>query len=333
VPPLPTKTTMVQLLSSIIHKILVFTRRWWWVFALVLVNLVLAVIFPPDYLLLRKMSQHAVQITLAFFVLAILLLILKQTRLMMTSFLCCAALCLHLRSSIGDNEVDRFKYAAATSEVKLRFTQFNTTATDGDYETNIARIIAENPDVISVQEVTPDWDGVLHEMLSEKYPYNRSFRRIDVYGLAVYSKRPFARIDTFHIDKIPNIVGSISIDSLHPDVFFVISHTPPPSDGYTTIRKYMKRVAARIQHINAPIITLADYNVVPWSSEVQEFRETTQLIEGRRSYAPNAPTPTDYILYSKHFNCLQFNALKDSSNASIGVQGDYQFRSDFRALE
>ena len=324
---------MVQLLRTQIHKILVVTRRRWWIFAFLLANSALAVMFPPDHSLLRFGSQHAVQITLAYFVGAIVLLILKQTRLMMVAFLCCAMLCLHLRSGIGDNEKDRFEYATQTSEAKLRFIQFNTSATDGDYETNIKRIAAENPDIISIQEVTPDWDEALRDLLTKQYPYSRSFRRIDFYGLAIYSKRPFSRIDTFEIDKIPNIIGSIAIDSLHPDVFFVSSHTPPPSDGYTAIRNYLERVAQRVRHINAPLIAIGDYHAVPWSSELQAFRQTTHLIEGRRSYAANAPTPTDYILYSKHFNCLHFEALKDSSNAPIGVQGDYQFRPDFRAMQ
>jgi endonuclease/exonuclease/phosphatase (EEP) superfamily protein YafD len=324
---------MVQFLRTHLHKILVFTRQRWWIFALFLGNIALAVMFPPDHWFLRLGSQYAVQLTLAYFVLSILLLILKQTKLMMFSFICCALLCLHLRSGIGTTEKDRFEYAALTSEAKLRFIQFNTSATDGDYETNIKRIAAENPDIISVQEVTPDWDEALRDILAAQYPYSRSFRRIDFYGLAIYSKRPFSRIDTFEIDKIPNIVGSIAIDSLHPDVFFVASHTPPPSDGYTAIRNYLARVAQRIQHINAPIIALGDYHVVPWSSELQAFRQKTALIEGRRSYAPNAPTPTDYILYSKQFNCLSFEALKDSSNAPIGVKGEYQFRPDFRAMK
>jgi endonuclease/exonuclease/phosphatase (EEP) superfamily protein YafD len=298
-----------------------------------LVNIALATMFPPDNALLRFGSKHAVPIMFAYFVGSIALMILKQKRLMMVSFACCAMLCLHLRSAIGDTEKDRFEYAKPTAEARLDILQFNTSATDGDYEANINHVLAQNPDIIAVQEVTPDWHQALNSLLEEKYPHSRSFRRIDFYGLAIFSKRPFSRIDTFEIDKIPNIICSVQIDSLHPDVFFVLSHAPPPSDGYTSIRSFLDKIALRIQNISAPLCTVGEYHVVPWSSELQRFRQSTHLTEGRRKYIPNAPTPTDYILYSKQFNCLNFSTFNDTLGLPIGVQGSYQFRTDFRVLE
>ena len=110
--------------------------------------------------------------------------------------------------------------------------------------------------------------------ISESYPFSKTVVRIDFHGLAVYSKHPFVRIDTFHFEEIPNIIGSIEVDSTHGEVFFVTSHTEPPVNqaAKKRINEHMGVVASIVSKLNAPVFTMGDYNVVPWSPELQAFR-------------------------------------------------------------
>lgn len=308
-------------------RLLTLLRKFWWLPAILIINATLAAMFPPDSPLFRSLARHAVYVMFAFFALSLLLLVLKQTRLMITSFLCCATLCLYLQRSAGSQEF-RYGYTAPNNERRLRLVHFATSNTDGDYSTNIKSIIAEKPDIISVQEVTPDWDEALQRLLEKDYPNYRTFKRIDNYGIAIFSKYPLNRIDTFETNHVPNIIGSIRVDSLYPDVFFVASQTVPPinTTSYAAIRYHLSRIAASVRAIDAPILTFGNYNCVPWSSEIQRFRDETNLSDGHRYFSPDAPSPTDFIFFSSHFNCLSFEPLKDKNREVIGIWGDYQFK-------
>ena len=310
-------------------RLLVYLRRFWWLPAIILVCGVPATMFPPEVTYFRWAAKYAVQIMLLYFALSLVFLVLRQHKLMFVGFICCATLCLYLRRSMGSDDVSRIAFAAETKEVKLSIAHFNTSATDGDIEKNIKAVLRTKPDIISIQELTPEWDEALRTLLAPRYPYFRSFRQIDYSGLALYSRYPFARIDTFQIDHVPNIVSSIRIDSMHPDVFLAATHTPPPTSGYTIIRQHLERIAQQISPINEPMLTFGDYNVVPWSSEIQAFRSKTGMSDGRRYFAPNSPTPTDFIFFSRHFNCLSFDPMTVDGEV-IGCTGRYQFKSDFR---
>ncbi|MEY4927278.1 MAG: hypothetical protein RI894_1714 [Bacteroidota bacterium] len=309
-------------------RLFILLRKFWWFPAIIFANLTLAVMYPPDWAIFRAFAGHAVYIMFAFFALAIGFLMLQQTRLMVTSFLCCATLCLHLQQSAGSQEF-RYGYTQPNNERRLRIVHFSTTNTDGDYTRNIKEIVAAKPDIISVQEVTPDWDDALQTLLEKDYPNSRSFKRIDNYGIAIFSKYPLNRIDTFETNHVPNIIGSIRVDSLYPDVFFVASQTVPAltANSYETIRHHLSCIAARVKNINAPIITFGNYYCVPWSSEIQSFRDDTNLSDGHRYFSPDAPSPTDFIFFSHHFNCLSFEPLKDKNKEVIGIWGDYQFKT------
>ena len=102
---------------------------------------------------------------------------------------------------------------------------------------------------------------------------------------------------------------------------------PVNTDAYGQIREQLEGVAQRVNIINAPMIAFGDYNVVPWSSEMSLFREKTGLSDGRREFSLGG-IPNDYILFSKHFNCLEFKNIKDTSGTAIGILGNYQLKSD-----
>ena len=160
-----------MLIRKPITKLLVRARQWWWIGALLLINGALATLYPPDGTFFRWASQHAVQIMLCYLGLGLLLLLLRQRRLMFVSFACCAVICMYLRRTIGAEDAFRFQYAKPTQEKTIKFAHFNTGSTDGDFERVMQTLLKQNPDVISIQEVTPDWDAALRALLATKYPH------------------------------------------------------------------------------------------------------------------------------------------------------------------
>jgi len=56
----------------------------------------------------------------------------------------------------------------------------------------IAEILAAKPDVLFLQEYTPAWHQAMQRRLAGDYPYESHVARDDSFGIALYSRTPFA---------------------------------------------------------------------------------------------------------------------------------------------
>ncbi len=252
---------------------------------------------------------------------------------MFTSFAACAGLCLFLKYTTNSE----LALAQPTNDVAIDVAHFNVSATD-DYQFIIDEILNSHADLISLQEVTPDWDMVLRENLNEVYPYSKTVVRADPFGLAVYSKLPFNSVDTFVCAGVPNIVGTIALSGSSQEICFITSHALPPfyTSDYKRLRKHLHRIASYSNESSCPVLTIGDYNAVPWSYEIQDFRSVANLMDSRRGFFPNPngsfsifKLPSDHIFYSNQLECIYFEDMEHIDAGHIGVRGAYQFNADY----
>ena len=294
----------------------------------------LVCIFTPNYLLFKWGASFAVQIMFVYLLLALLFLVLNQSKLMLTSFACCAGLAFFLKHTTNSNLIP----AARTSEDNVTVAHFNLSAS-ADYESTIDAILASDSDILSLQEVTPDWNILLKDALKEYFPHSRTIVRIDPYGIAVYSKYPMQSLDTFSVNNIPNIIGSIRAKGVGKHVYFISSVTKPPfsSKTYEDLKQQFDKISYYVKTLKSPVLTIGDYNVVSWSNEIQHFREKSHLKDSRRGFLPSYPTgyfsffsiPVDHIFYSPDLECTDFKTITSSSSEHLGIQGTFQFISNF----
>ena len=286
-------------------------------------------IFTPNYFLFKMGSQFAVQIMIGYLLLAMMFLFFRQSQLMFTSFACCAGLCLFLKYS--SNPI--LSAPTANSTERISVAHFNLSASNEDYTKTIQRIIETDADIISLQEVNPDWNFVLQESLSELYPHSNSIVRFDPYGIAVYSKFEFQQLDTFFYEDIPNLTGTIKAEGNGKEFQFIASHTTPPlyQSAYDRMKQHLLEISKYANKIESPIITFGDYNAPPWWAEIQQLKEAANLKDSRRSasygFADIFQNPVDYIFYSDHLTCLKFEPIKDEDATHLGIKGVYQFNS------
>ncbi|MEM8908037.1 MAG: endonuclease/exonuclease/phosphatase family protein [Bacteroidota bacterium] len=286
-------------------------------------------IFTPNYFLFKMGASFAVHIMIGYLLLAMVFLFFRQPQLMFTSFACCAGLCLFLKHSSNAE----LALPPQTSDKVVKVAHFNMSASDEDYDQTIASILATNADLISVQEVTPDWHELLKTALQEQYPHSNAIVRFDPFGIAVYSKYPFQQIDTLFHEDIPSLVGTIQTEGEGSAVHFISAHTTPPlfSSAYNKMKAHLTMLGQYAQHIDLPIITLGDFHAPPWWGEIQELKEVAQLQDSRRSatysFSDVFQNPVDYILYSTELTCIDFRAVLSNSN-HLGIQGVYQFHSN-----
>ncbi len=287
-------------------------------------------IFAPNYYLFKMGTRFAIQIMLGYLLLGLVFLLMKQSKLMFTSFACCAGLCMFLKYSSNTD----FRLPVPTSDLVIKAAHFNLSGSNEDYQSTIHTILSADAEIVSIQEVTPDWAAILEDSLRQVYPFSRSVIRFDPYGLAIYSKYPFEMTDTFLFEDIPNLVGCVRPPGVVRPIYFISSHTTPPlySTAFERLRGHLKKIANYAKDLSAPVITMGDYNAPPWWTEIQHMKDFAQLNDSRRSVESGwmhvFQNPVDYIFYSKHFTCVGFENINTASSSHLGIKGVYEIKPD-----
>ncbi len=297
----------------------------------------LCVMFTPNYLFFKIGSNFAVHIMLGYLLLGLVFLILRQPKLTFTSFLCCAGLCLFLK--FYSNWDWTLPQATDESQPTVRVAHFNIANSVESYEATMRSILEVDADVLSFQEVTPDWDASFRKWLNEKYPHSTSVVRFDPYGLAIYSKRPILSTDTFYYNDIPNL-DVVLQGPKKQELFRVISSyaTPPLyNQALAHLKTHMSIIANKVNQSDVPVFTVGDYNAPPWWEEIRLLLKWGALSDSR-SCAPQGleqllQHPVDYILHTDHYKCLSFGPTANSLYGHLGIQAVFQLNTDLRHVQ
>ncbi len=285
-----------------------------------LVILTIFAIYTPNQFIFKQLSKYGVQLMFGCLVLGLSFLTLRDAKSMWVSLACCGVLCLHLRT--------REPFYPIQYGTFFKIAHINL-GNSSDYEKTVDAILDSHADIISLDDLDPDWDYILKEKLRDVYPYEKTIISLGVYNPAVYSKYPFIEMDTFHYKEAPNIHGCIEIEN--QKVHFITSAMMPPVDmnAYDEIKKHLLKIANVASKLNAPVLTLGDYNVVTHSSEMSTFRTKGNLTDSRRSQSLISESPVDYILYSNQLECTDFITINENQNNKIGILGTYQFNRGY----
>lgn len=291
-------------------------------------------VLQPNYYFLQTSINYAQYILIGELILGVVFLLLRQPSLTFVTFGCCALLCLFLKFNTNTSA----KIFPITDQPKFTVAHFNLANGDPEPEITFSTMQQCDADLISIQEVTPLWDSLLHSNLVHLYPYFYRMVDIGLYGMSVYSRQPIVALDTFYYQDIPNIIGQVSVSDVNQKLIsFIMSHTMPAlsSDTYGHLQKHLKLIASKCARIRQPLITLGQYNAVTWSNEIQNFREQSRLLDSRQlprtqlngSILPFFDIPEDYIFYSRHFNCLAFETLTSPNSSHLGIKATLQYRT------
>jgi hypothetical protein len=290
---------------------------------LIWLTLILATVFAiytPEQFFFKKLAKYGVQLMITCLGLSLFFLTNRDSKSMWVSLACCGVLCLQLRTR------EPFYPIKYGTFFKIAHVNLSNSS---DYEQTIQTIINSNADILSLQDLDLDWDFILKQQLLEIYPYEKSIISLGLFNTAIYSKYPFIEIDTFYYKDAPNIHGCIGIDN--QKVHFISSMTVPPVDikAFQEIENHLLSIANYVSKINAPMITLGNYNVVPQSSEINGLKRKGGLYDSRTNQSLIAEGPVDHILYSKELECTDFITLTEVGNNKIGIMGAYQFNRKY----
>lgn len=289
------------------------------------------VILSSQIPIIRKVSEYSVHIMLGMLGFSLLALAFSKSKIMFAGMACTAALCVFLK----DASNTKLKLPIANTEAKLNVAHINLSNISQDVAELEYVLLSEMVDIVSFQELTPDWNAVIIETLNENYPYNSSQVRIDPYGMAIYSKHPFIVSDTFECHQKPNLKIKVLKDKKE---FQIISSYLTPALDQNSIKKaadQLKSIAKQVKSATCPNIVLGEYNMVYWTPEIREFRTETNLTNSRRGLSDsNLRVPYDHIFFSNGLECTQFKEMRDQNQNYIGIVGSYQIKGkpEFRTL-
>ena len=291
-------------------------------------------IYTPNFYLFKMGARFAGLIMLSYLALGLIFLFFKQSGLMLTSFICCAGICLFLKNaSYAD-----LTHAAPVGHEMVKIAHYNVSSIS-DPDKTIQDLLEMDVDLISLQDLTPDWHYLLKETLGEKYPYQESIVRFDPYGLALFSKFPISQTDTFSVAEVPNIISNIKIGKDQAMLRIIAAHTSPPlyTNAYSLMQDQVKAIGQKVNDSVLPCLVVGNFNAPPWWGEMQGLREIGNLMDSRRSVTFGLTeifqSPGDYLLYTPKLKCVDFKNLYAEDNAQVGIMGTYQFNPDAESDE
>lgn len=187
----------------------------------------------------------------------------------------------------------------------LRIAHMNVLQPNDERSAVIAEVRSIGADLISAQEVSLEWADALEVGLAAAYPYRHVVPRNDHYGIALFSKWPFAQVGTIMIEGSPIIEAVLDVYGERVRVFAVHTTSPGTYAQYRQRNVQLKRLAELVRRQALPVVIIGDLNTVPWDSAFRSFCS----ISGTRVLdppfmatwpvlGPGALIPLDHVLVS-----------------------------------
>jgi endonuclease/exonuclease/phosphatase (EEP) superfamily protein YafD len=237
-------------------------------------------------------SHFRVQYAILLFFIAVTLLMLHRIRIA-SAFLALAAVNLiviapfYLGKVASDRDESR----------QYRAVLINVYTPNQDYYRVVSLIEQYEPDFFVLLEVNNQWlEGI--RKLEAAYPYAETNPRPDNFGIALYSKQPFAKSDTVYIGAamVPSVCAQFDLDGRRLTVLG--THTVPPArrEGSYLRNEQLARISAFLEQYQGPVIVLGDLNMTPWSHYFRKLLRDAGLKDGSRGHGIAATWPTNSLL-------------------------------------
>lgn len=193
----------------------------------------------------------------------------------------------------------------------LRAMSINLLTSNRDHDAVLGAVAQEDPDVLSLLELDSIWLERLEAELQDTYPHRLSAPQPDNFGLALFSRIPFADAQLRELDAGQLVVdASFGLEDGRPPFRIIAAHLRPPMGrGATALRDLgMQELGAMAEESGGPCLILGDLNATPWSMAFRRLLGGGKLMDSSRGFGfqPTWPTrspllsiPIDHALYTR----------------------------------
>ncbi len=190
----------------------------------------------------------------------------------------------------------------------LKLIQVNILSRNEQHGRLLEFIEAEQPDLVFLQEVSPEWLGSI-EALREDYPFSYTQPRHDSFGIALFSRLPLDSIS--HVDSppldYPTIVATLTVNGTLLTLINTHPTIPLTKEGFEARNEQLQSVVEIANAAAGAVILSGDFNATMWTPAYRRLRESTGLRNASRgagilptwpTFMPFAMIPIDHALVS-----------------------------------
>jgi exonuclease III len=286
---------------------------------LAILAITLIIIYLPNYNILEFLNEYLIFYVGFLLISGIFGLILHQKFILYVSFGCAFMLTLFLKYNSNTD----LKLPKPNNQPTLGLTHINlSSVTSGEILEKISK--EKDYDIISFQEVTPDWDLVLKDIFLDSFPYYYMEEKLDYQGKAFFSKHRFIIQPELPLNN--NFAKYIILEKGQEKYHLISAYlTPPLNDkAKNENEKELANLTSKMIEIPNSAFVFGELNRVYWAKPIIQFRKKSLLMNSRRNVQFSFKTSYNHIFYTGDMECYHFEDIFDDDNLSIGCRGQYQ---------
>ncbi|MBK9759334.1 MAG: endonuclease/exonuclease/phosphatase family protein [Flavobacteriales bacterium] len=302
----------------------------WWadgpVAAGVLLSVAVVLAFAPDHFLPMLARAFLVQWAVAFGLIAVWNL---PQRRWWTGGASMLALALTLWPTMDPVEQE----VPLEGPDVLRVAQMNLLQPNDDHAEVLEEALATGADVISFQEVSPEWAQVLKVNLKSAYPFHRSMPGTNCYGIALFSKIPFEQVEVKQLCRRPMVEAMVRTPNGLIRLFCVHATSPGNYTCFRERNEQLDMLATLINSSSIPTILIGDLNTVGWDKALARLCNRTGLREHSKSTGATWPSiagmaliPLDHVLVTRQLSVSSLDSFRISGSDHRGLVSTIQAR-------
>jgi len=186
----------------------------------------------------------------------------------------------------------------------------NVYSQNKQYQLLLDEIHSADPDIIVLQELTPEWQQQIKPLLDD-YPYHELIAQSGHFGIGLLSRLPVRQMQRIELGVTPVIQATVDLSGSQFNL--LATHLmPPQSFELKAMRdRQLDAIGDYVNHQHLPLIVAGDLNMTPWSADYQQFVTATQLTNVRqgKGILPTWPArlsmiglPLDHVLHSSQWH-------------------------------
>jgi endonuclease/exonuclease/phosphatase (EEP) superfamily protein YafD len=202
--------------------------------------------------------------------------------------------------------------AGATPQLKLL--SLNVHFLNRDFQPTLDLIADEQPDVILLLEITPDWAESLRP-LDTLYPHSHVIPSHRTDGMALFSRYPIAKLDIERCPGInlPTLIAELDLPAGRVTVVGTHPASPGTAGLFEARNIQLAMVADWVAERSGPVVLIGDMNITSWSPYFRDLVSASGLRDTRYGYGvePTWPwfplplrIPIDHCLVSPHLGVV-----------------------------